>query len=165
MRGQLSIEFIIVLSGLLLIVATISMPMYNSARADAEKISKLADVREAANTLVNATNTVYAAGVGSKQTIEYWLPQGVVSVSFVSGTENRLDVRIELNLESDNLIQTSTILPSETYAGENYVVVSGSILTSPNFRVHHRTTLSYSYDASYAQPRRIVLLDEIIESV
>lgn len=136
------------------------MPMYNQARADAEKVSKLADAHEAANTLVNAINLVYATGVDSRQTAEYWLPPGVVSVSFVDGAENRVDVRIELDLESDNVMQVSTILPS-TY--EN--MVSGSILTSSNYRVLHRTTLRYDYDIGYAQPMRIVLSDEIIESV
>lgn len=136
------------------------MPIYNQARADAEKVSKLADVHEAANTLVNAINLVYAAGVGSQQTVEYWLPPGVVSVSFVDGTENRVDIKIELDQESDNVMQVSTIL-SSTY--EN--MVSGSILISSNYRVLHRTTLRHDYDIGYAQPMRVVLSDEIIESV
>jgi len=164
MKGQFSIEFIVVLSGLFLILATVTMPMYDQARADADKISKLADTREAANTLANALNTVYAAGVGSKQTVEYWLPKGVVSVSFVDGTENRVDIKIELNLESDNVVQISTILPSENYAGENYVVAIPDFI-SPDYGVLHRTTLRYDYDASHTQPRRIVILDNIIESV
>ena len=163
MRGQLSVEFIVVISGLLIILAAVTMPMYNQARADAEKISKLADARQAANKLVNAINVVYATGVGSRQTVEYWLPPDVVSVSFVDGVENRVDVKIELNLESDNVMQVSTILPSTSY--ENHVMISGFILTSSNYRVLHRTTLHHDYDADYAQPRRIVLSDEIIESV
>ena len=160
MRGQLSVEFIVIISGLLIILAVVTMPMYNQARADAEKVSKLADAHEAANKLVNAINLVYATVVGSQQTVEYWLPPGVVSVSFVDGTENRVDIRIELDLESDNVMQVSTILPS-TY--EN--MVSGSILISSNYRVLHRTTLRHDYDIGYAQPMRIVLSDEIIESV
>ncbi|TEU15621.1 MAG: class III signal peptide-containing protein [Hadesarchaea archaeon] len=160
MRGQLSVEFVIIISGLLVILAVVTMPMYNQARADAEKVSKLADAHEAANTLVNAINLVYAAGVGSQQTVEYWLPPGVVSVSFVDGTENRVDIKIELDQESDNVMQVSTIL-SSTY--EN--MVSGSILISSNYRVLHRTTLRHDYDIGYAQPMRVVLSDEIIESV
>ncbi len=79
------------------------MPMYDEARADAEKSSKLADAHKAANKLVNAINVVYATGVGSQQTVEYWLPLGVVSVSFVGGAENRVDVRMELDFENDNV--------------------------------------------------------------
>ncbi|TKJ26307.1 MAG: hypothetical protein CEE41_02415 [Hadesarchaea archaeon B3_Hades] len=160
MRGQLSVEFIVIISGLLIILAVVTMPMYNQARADAEKVSKLADAHEAVNKLVNAINLVYATGVDSRQTVEYWLPPGVVSVSFVDGTENRVDIRVELDLESDNVMQVSTILPS-TY--EN--MVSGSILISSNYRVLHRTILRHDYDIGYAQPMRVVLSDEIIESV
>jgi len=136
------------------------MPMYDRARADAEKSSKLSDAHEGANKLVNAINAVYATGVGSLQTVEYWLPPGVVSVSFVGGAENRVDVRIELDSESDNAVQVSTILPSKY---EN--MVSGSILISSNYRVLHRTTLRHDYDVGYVQPMRVVLSDEIIESV
>ncbi len=160
MRGQLSIEFVIILSGLLIILAAVTMPMYDRARADAEKSSKLSDAHEGANKLVNAINVVYATGVGSQQTVEYWLPPGVVSVSFVNGAENRVDVRMELDFENDNVMQVSTILPS-TY--EN--MVSGSISISSNYRVQHRTTLRHDYDVGYPQPMRIVLSDEIIESV
>ncbi|TES99549.1 MAG: class III signal peptide-containing protein, partial [Hadesarchaea archaeon] len=35
MRGQLSVEFVIIISGLLVILAVVTMPMYNQARADA----------------------------------------------------------------------------------------------------------------------------------
>lgn len=132
------------MSGLLIILAAITMPMYNQARADAEKVSKLADAREAANTLVNAINTVYAAGVGSRQTVEYWLPPGVVSVSFVDGAENRVDVKIELDLESDNLVQVSTILPSRD--DENRVIVDNE-----NFNVGsglHRMTFTHKYSGN-----------------
>jgi len=58
------------------------------------------------------------------------------------------------------VMQVSTIL-SSTY--EN--MVSGSILISSNYRVLHRTTLRHDYDIGYAQPMRVVLSDEIIESV
>lgn len=144
MRGQLSIEFIIVLSGLFLIVATVSMPMYNSARADAEKISKLAYAREAANTIANALNTVYASGVGSKQTVEYQLPEGVFSISFVNGAENRVDVRIVLNLEKDNVIQISTILPNR--GDENRVILGNeNFVLSPG---PHRMSFTYRYSGN-----------------
>ena len=75
MRGQLSIEFMIVLTGFLIIAATISMPIYNQARSDAEKMTKLSEAREAANILANALNSTYASGPRSKITIEYSLPK------------------------------------------------------------------------------------------
>jgi len=160
-RGQLSIEFIVVISGLLIILAAITMPMYNEARADAEKVSKLADAREAADKIANAINTVYAAGVDSKRTVEYWLPRGVVkiyanvNIDGIDTTDNdvapdnRMDVQIWLDLDGngewDNkreaIILLETILPSEN--NENCVIVGDE-----NFKVGpglHRTTFTYEY--------------------
>lgn len=131
----------IVFTGLMMIVAVTTMPMYEGARADAEKVSKLADAREAANTIANALDTVYAGGVGSKQTVEYWLPDDILSISFVDGTENRVDVKIELNLASDNVVQISTVLSSRT--DENQVIIDNE-----NFDLSsgtHRMTFTYEY--------------------
>ena len=144
MRGQLSIEFLVVITGLLMILATITMPLYNQARADADKSTKLADAREAANTIANALNAVYAGGVGSKQTAEYRLPSDILSISFVDGAENRVNVRIELNLRSDNAVQVGTILPSRD--DENRVIVDNR-----NFGVSsgpHRMTFTYKYSGN-----------------
>jgi len=135
--GQFSVEFMIVITFLLIALATISMPMYNRARADAQKASDLADAREAASALANALNTVYAGSVGSKQTIEYWLPKGVAAVyadADIDGvdTDNDgipdnpprngcLDVQIWFDLNGDNIpelgnreavVVVETILPS-----------------------------------------------------
>lgn len=131
----------IVFTGMLLILSTVTMPIYDRARADAEKITKLADAREAANTIANALNTVYASGVGAKHTVEYWLPNGILSISFVDGTENRVDVKIELNFESDSVVQIGTILPSGD--DENRVIVDNE-----NFEVSsalYRMDFTYKY--------------------
>jgi len=136
--GQFSVEFMIIIAFLLIALATISLPMYNRARADAQRASDLADAREAASTLANALNTIYADGVGSKQTIEYWLPKGVAAVyadADIDGvdTDNndvpdnpprngRLDVQIWFDLNGDNIpelgdreavVVAETILPSK----------------------------------------------------
>jgi len=133
----------VVFTAMLLIIATVTMPLYESSRADAEKILKLADTREAANAIVNTLNTVYAGGVGSKQTVEYWLPNDVLSISFVSGAENRVDVKIGLNLKSDNVIQVSTILPNW---GENRVIVDNeNFVLSLGF---HRMSFEYKYSGN-----------------
>jgi hypothetical protein len=141
MRGQLSIEFLVVISGLLIIVAVVTMPLYNQARADADRVTRLADAREAVNTIVNALNTVYAGGVGARQTVEYRLPNGVLSISFVDGEENRVDVRIKLNLRTDNVVRVGTILPSR---GDKHRV----IVDNENFKVAsglHRMTFTYKF--------------------
>lgn len=136
MRGQLSIEFIIVLTGLLIVVATVTMPIYNQSRSSAEKVTKLSEARGAASTLANALNNIYASGPGTRLTIDYSLPQGVVA-AYVGGYEKldvdgilttdetvsingRADIQIWLDLDGDGMwdntresvIIVDTILPS-----------------------------------------------------
>lgn len=98
---------------MLIILATVTMPVYESARADAERAAKLADAREVANAIAGTLNTVYAGSIGSWQTVEYRLPEGVSSISFESGAENRISIRIVLNLKGENTVQVSTLLPSK----------------------------------------------------
>ncbi len=136
MRGQLSVEFIIVLTGLLIVVATITMPMYGQARADAEKIARLSGTREAAGILAGALDSVYAGGPGSKLTVQYSLPRGAISARAcgydqleVDGLlttdetvpiNGRADVQIYLDLDGDGawdgtreaVVAVDTILPS-----------------------------------------------------
>ncbi len=119
--GQFSIEFLVVLGVLLAILGSISWPMYNSAREDAQRVTRLAEAREAANEIVSALNTVYSGWVGSKQTIDYSLPSGVWQIRVdesVDGTDdvfrdNRMDVQIEMNWEGDNIVLVDTIIPSQ----------------------------------------------------
>lgn len=61
-RGQFSIEFIVVLGVLLTLLASISLPLYENSSAEAQKLTKLSQARQAANKLVSALNTVYAGG-------------------------------------------------------------------------------------------------------
>ena len=139
-KGQLSLEFIIVLTGLLLVVATVTMPVYDQSRSDAEKVTKLSEAREAANILAGALNNLYAGGPGSRVAVEYSLPPGVVSVLMcgydqveVDGLltidetvpiNGRADVQIWLDFNGDGLwdgereavVIVDTILPSRWYA-------------------------------------------------
>ncbi len=134
-RGQLSIEFIIVLAGLLIILGSITLPMYERARGDAQKSVNLADAKEAATALANALNTVYAGGVGARQTVEYWLPKGVAAVyareniddngTPLSPSRNgRMEVQVWFDLDGDGLpdftnreavVVVETLLPSKWY--------------------------------------------------
>lgn len=166
-------EFIIVFTGMMMIVATVTYPLYNKAREDAEKSTKLLDAREAANTLANALNALYAAGPGSRQTVEYWLPKGTVGVYMAvsrdgieTADENvdnngRLDVQILLDLDGDGnwdnkreaVVLADTILPSRwdengndrgsLWENENAVQIQDLGACDPDYKTHHRTTLEY----------------------
>ena len=197
--GQFSVEFIIIIAFLVIALATITLPMYVRARGDAQNSSDLADARKAASILANALNTVYADGVGSKQTIEYWLPKGVAAVYAdvdIDGvdTDNNgipdnpkrnglLYVQVWFDLNGDNIpefgnreavVLVETILPSKwdengnlVQNWENQVPKAGdeNFRINPKHRTLHQVTLTYIYNSSYAQPRRITIVDITVKVI
>ncbi len=139
--GQFSVEFIAVLGVLLALLASISLPLYSRSREDAERVSRLGEARGAVNEIASALNTVYSGGIGSKQTVEYWLPEKVLEIRVaenVDGTDGtssngRMDVQILFDWEDDNIVAVDTLLPSKNY--ENWrgypviEVINGSLST------------------------------------
>ncbi len=134
-KGQLSIEFMIVFVGVLTITGAVTYPLYNQASDAARKINRLAEARDAATSIANALNMVYAAGPGSKQNVEYWLPKGVVGLDIhVDGDGERMsdetvspngkvDVQVKLDYDEDgawdntrdSVVIVDTIYPSAWY--------------------------------------------------
>lgn len=190
-RGQFSAEFMIVLACLFTVLGLVSIPMYNSASDDATKLVNLSDARDAATKLANAVNTVYACGVGAKQTVDYWLPKGVVAVYIHENVDDngtpaspshdgRMEVQVWFDLNDDGLpdntdrdavVVVETILPSRWFENgdnrsswENVCPYVGqeNFQTGQYSRMHHRTTVSYEYSAS-GRPRIIVIKDNVIE--
>lgn len=152
--GQFSVEFIAVLGVLLVLLASISLPLYSRAHEDAERVSRLGEARGAANEIASALNTVYSGGIGSKQTVEYWLPEKVLEIRVaenVDGTDaassnGRVDVQILFDWEDDNIVAVDTLLPSEDY--ENWrgypaiEVINGSLSTDSG---DHTVAVEYRY--------------------
>ncbi len=152
--GQFSVEFIVVLGALLVLLASVSLPMYSRSHGDAEKVSRLGEAREAANAIASALNTAYSGGIGSRQTVEYWLPEKILeirvgeNVDGVDGTppNGRVDVQIWFDWEGDNIVAVETLLPSvhhENWRGYPAVeVVNGQLSTDPG---NHTVTVEYRY--------------------
>jgi hypothetical protein len=137
LRGQFSGEFLIVVGCLIMILGSVSIPLYNRSCNDAQRLTDISEAREAATILANALNTIYADGVGSRQTVEYWLPKGVVAFR-ACGYENvdvdgidtndtdvpangRADVQVLFDFDGDGMwdntresvVIVDTILPSK----------------------------------------------------
>jgi hypothetical protein len=152
--GQFSVEFIVVLGVLLALLASVSLPLYSRAHEDAERVSRLGEAREAANEIASALNKVYSEGIGSEQTVEYWLPEKVLEIRVaenVDGTDaassnGRVDVQILFDWEDDNIVAVDTLLPSENY--ENWwgcpviEVINGSLSTDSG---DHTVIVEYRY--------------------
>jgi len=188
--GQFSTEFMVVLACMFAVLGLVSIPMYNRASGDATKLVNLSDARDAATKLANAVNTVYACGIGAKQTVDYWLPRGVVAVYIHENIDDNgtptspahngcMEVQVWFDLNDDGkpdntdreaVVMVETILPSRWVEnGDNRpswenvcpYVRQETFRTSRYSRTHHQTTVSYEYHAS-GRPRVIVIKDDIV---
>jgi hypothetical protein len=143
MRGQISIEFILIFSALLMIFAGTSMVLYQRGKTDLEEGGSLSDARRAATLLINALNSVYSEGVGARQTVEYWVPP----VEFSWENENgRWVLRLDLGFDT---LRYPSLLPAEN-------LLQGRMENSPQ-RSLHQTTFRY------AGPDNLYVSDRILE--
>ena len=113
----MGLEFLLILSSLMILLAAFTLPLYLEAKEGARGASSLAEAGDAAGRIAAAVNAVYAGGPGASQEVLVWLPRGVVGLS-VGGYDNlevdgvtardeevardgRADVRILLDLDGD----------------------------------------------------------------
>ncbi|MEM2977918.1 MAG: hypothetical protein QXM46_01360 [Candidatus Hadarchaeales archaeon] len=161
-EGQVGLEFLVILSGLLVLLASLTLPLYREARGGAQEASCLAEARETAGKIAAAVNAVYGGGPGARLQIEVWLPKEVVGV-YVGGYDNlevdgilasdgeiqrngRADVRILLDFDGDgkwdnrlnSTVVVDTLLPSRWWEngeerGEGWVRENGVHVEDQNF--------------------------------
>ena len=147
--GQFSIEFSIVLGMLILLVASVTIPTYTSARDDATHIAYLSAARQSGLTIAGAMNMVYSSGVGSRMTVDYWLPPGLDGIYIAEDADgagrtpadNCADVQFFLIHEADNVVVVDTILPSTNHdSWSGYPLIDSSLTPVPG---HHVITVEY----------------------
>ncbi|MEM0359677.1 MAG: hypothetical protein QXF66_03905 [Candidatus Hadarchaeales archaeon] len=135
-EGQVGLEFLIIFSSLMVLLAALTLPLYQEARDKARKFSVLAETRETAGKIAAAINAVYGAGPGARTQTEVWFPKEVVGIQ-IGGYGNldvdglvasdgeirkngRADVRILLDFDGDgkwdnklgSTVVVDTLLPS-----------------------------------------------------
>jgi len=125
----------IIFVGLLIIVGGITYPLHSTSRVKAEQLVTLAEARSSGVIVANAIQNLYTSGIGSKQTVEYWLPKGVAEFRINPGSDGiaasdasvlpngRMDVGILLDFDGDGVwdnerdttVLIETLLPSQWY--------------------------------------------------
>ncbi|MGB9521224.1 MAG: hypothetical protein ACPL6F_00570 [Anaerolineales bacterium] len=85
----------------MMMAATIIIPMCNQAITDADKLSKISEAKRAASELAAGLNRVYAMGPGSSLTVEYSLPDRVLTTC-LGGYEN---------LDADGIVTADETVP------------------------------------------------------
>lgn len=73
-KGQIAIEFILILIIMLIYIQTMIQPMLDSSINSIEEVSRLGQTRAATQKLVNAVDYVALSNGDAKQTISFYLP-------------------------------------------------------------------------------------------
>ncbi len=88
-KAQASIEFMFLISIAMIYIATVIMPAVEISKVAAEDVTQLAQVRMAAEKLVNAIDSVAAASGDAKQTITIFVPaRGIIECLKCSDPKN-----------------------------------------------------------------------------
>lgn len=157
-RGQFSVEFVVVLGVLLTVLATVSIPLYNSSRDKAVKINDVIKAREAANELAQALNSCYAGSLDTKQEATYWLPGTVNGIESVA-LDNEFCVKITLGEFNENVL-VDTLLPADW---QNVVPLENIKIEEDN-RTLHETTFIVRKSKKFSEDENIIsVLDNILE--
>ncbi len=96
-RGQVSIEFILLLVLIILMVQTITLPYLSVAEKSASDVLRTAQARVAVQRIYDSVNTVNAAGSDARQSFRVYVPKN--SRLACSGNDVGFTVGLELPSE------------------------------------------------------------------
>jgi len=74
-KGQVSVEYLMLIFVAILIVGTVTIPLVGKAIDASNDISKASDAKIAVKAIANAADIVYANGPGAKRTVSFYIPQ------------------------------------------------------------------------------------------
>lgn len=74
-KGQVSAEYLLLLVVILIILASVSIPLVGKSITSTLDVSTASDTQNAIQSIANAVNIVYANGPGAKRTIDVYIPQ------------------------------------------------------------------------------------------
>ncbi len=83
-RGQVSVEYLLVILVLLLVLSIVTIPLIGSSIDASNDVSQASDAKVATDTLANAADVVYANGPGAKRTVSFYIPQNT-NITFANG--------------------------------------------------------------------------------
>ncbi|HHY00882.1 MAG TPA: hypothetical protein GX531_05870 [Methanothermobacter sp.] len=99
-KGQISAEYLLTVVVILIILASVSIPLVGKSVNDTMDISESADVDNAVNSIANAVNLVYANGPGAKRTISIYMP--ISQTLTVEGGNLQMNVPLNTPLNGES---------------------------------------------------------------
>jgi len=77
-KGQASVEYLLLIVVILIILASVTIPLVSSSVNSTMDISRASDAKNAIQNIANAVDLVYANGPGAKRTVNVYIPLNLV---------------------------------------------------------------------------------------
>ena len=124
-RGQVSVEYLLVVLVLILVLSLVTVPLIGQSLDASSDVSSASDAKIAVENIANAADVVYANGPGAKRTLTVYIPQTTQLVTF----NNTVGLNITYSNGTAGIINTTTQYPvaNNTFAvseGWHTVVVT-----------------------------------------
>lgn len=103
-KGQVSVEYLLVILVVLIVLGTVTIPMIGSSVSSSSDVSKASDAKAAVDTIANAADLVYANGPGSKRTLSVYIPK---HTAFTTGTDG-ISMTVPLSDSTTKIITRDT---------------------------------------------------------
>jgi uncharacterized protein (UPF0333 family) len=135
-RGQVSVEYLLVVLVLILILSIITIPLIGESIDSSNDVSDASDAKVATDTLANAADVVYANGPGAKRTVSFYIPQNgtlsfgnstvALSLVYSNGTNSSINSSTQYNLGNNTTTITSSWHTATVFwaQGNNFITVS-----------------------------------------
>ena len=104
-RGQLSVEYLLLILVFLLILGSVTIPLIGSSIDAANDVSNTAAAKSIVDDIGNAVNIVYANGPGARRTLNVFVPTDMTLAS--NNQENILTMTLQLSDEEDKLVSSN----------------------------------------------------------
>ncbi len=118
-KGQASVEYLLLALVFLIIIGTVSVPLIGKAITNSEDVSHSSDASAAINSIANAVGVVYSNGPGAKRTINVYFSRGG-PVTYNSAT-SAIQMSVYLNSTATNKVVDANVPIGVTFTGSNPV--------------------------------------------
>ncbi len=134
-KGQFGIEFIVVLGALLIIISSVTIPLYANSRESVGEMTDMSLVRGAANKLAFSIDMAYVEGPGAQKNVDYTLPDGIdnIKIEDSGDSDNVAELMILSSVwEDDNTVSVDTLLHPNNHPP---VILGENIMTKGEHNV------------------------------
>ena len=135
-KGQVSAEYLFLIVIFLIILFTVTIPFATHAITDSQNVSVTSDAETAVSTIANAVDVVYANGPSSQRTVNVYIPQNNVNLTY-DNINNLLDLNvIGIPVNANNTYGPNVTYVNATIPSNVPITIIGNPIVSTNSHWH-----------------------------